>query len=166
MDFKEWVKSIQTAGYNGARTVTVNFVTQKLKSKHLSCLSFLCFILREWAHYMIVFVRIGHASSYRHKQRTRTLYELKAQNRPVPFLWARWLVDVFWCQPIKLNQIVSTSEFHEYWWNDIDFIFCCPLYLVQGLKSLVYGLLQKLSMKNFDQKFKFLIKNRYFIVLK
>ena len=38
----------------------------------------------------------------------------------------RYLVDVLWCQPIKLIQVVSTSEFHEYWWNDIDFIFFVP----------------------------------------
>ena len=25
-----------------------------------------------------------------------------------------YLVDVLWCQPIKLIQVVSTSEFHEY----------------------------------------------------
>ena len=24
------------------------------------------------------------------------------------------LIDVLWCQPIKLVQVVSTSEFHEY----------------------------------------------------
>jgi hypothetical protein len=25
-----------------------------------------------------------------------------------------YLVDVLWCQPIKLIQVVSTSEFHKY----------------------------------------------------
>ena len=35
-------------------------------------------------------------------------------------------LDVLWCQPIKLIHVVSTSEFHEYWWNDIDFIFFIP----------------------------------------
>ena len=25
-----------------------------------------------------------------------------------------YLIDVLWCQPIKLIQVVSTSEFHEY----------------------------------------------------
>ena len=37
-----------------------------------------------------------------------------------------YLVDVLWCQPIKLIQVVSTLEFHEYWWNDVDFIFFVP----------------------------------------
>ena len=39
---------------------------------------------------------------------------------------ACYLVDVLWCQPIKLIQNVSTAEFHEYWWNDIDLIFLSP----------------------------------------
>ena len=46
-----------------------------------------------------------------------------------------YVLDVLWGQPIKLIQVVSTSEFHEYWWNDVDFIFLCPLQLVQGLRS-------------------------------
>ena len=35
LDFKKWVKSIQTAGYNGARTVHTigNKVTQKIKNR-------------------------------------------------------------------------------------------------------------------------------------
>ena len=37
-----------------------------------------------------------------------------------------YVLDVLWCQPIKLIQIISTSEFHEYWWNDIDLIFFVP----------------------------------------
>ena len=42
------------------------------------------------------------------------------------------------------------------------FYFFCPLHLVQGLRRLEHWLLQKLSMKFFDQKFRYLIKNRYF----
>ena len=37
-----------------------------------------------------------------------------------------YVLDVLWCQPIKLIHVVSTSEFHEYWWNDVDFIFFVP----------------------------------------
>ena len=33
------------------------------------------------------------------------------------------VVDVLWGQRIKLIQVVSTSEFHEYWWNDLDLNF-------------------------------------------
>ena len=35
-------------------------------------------------------------------------------------------LDVFWGQPIKLIQVVSTSEFHEYCWNNIDFNVLVP----------------------------------------
>ena len=66
------------------------------------------------------------------------------------------VLDVLWCQPIKLIQVVSTSEFHEYWWN--GFYFFHPLHFLQGLRSLKHWLLQKLSMKIFDQKFSFLIQ--------
>ena len=46
-----------------------------------------------------------------------------------------YMLDVLWCQPIKLIQVVSTSEFHEYWWKDVDFIFFRPPRLLQGLRS-------------------------------
>ena len=36
------------------------------------------------------------------------------------------LLDVLWCQPFKLIQVVSTSEFDEYWWNNADSIFFVP----------------------------------------
>ena len=35
-------------------------------------------------------------------------------------------LEVLWGQPIKLIQVVSSSKFHEYWWNDFDFIFLSP----------------------------------------
>ena len=69
-------------------------------------------------------------------------------------------VDVLWCQLIKLIQVISTSEFHEYWWNNIDFI--CPLHLLQGLRSHKHWLLQNPSMKILDQKFKLIIKKLVF----
>ena len=34
---------------------------------------------------------------------------------------AEQTLDILWVQPIKLIQVVSTSEIHEYWWNNIDF---------------------------------------------
>ena len=40
--------------------------------------------------------------------------------------YSTYILDVLWCQPIKLIHVVSTSEFHAYWWNDIDFIFFVP----------------------------------------
>ena len=38
------------------------------------------------------------------------------------------------------------------------FYFFCPRHLVQGFRSLEHRLLQKFSVKNFDQKFRFFIK--------
>ena len=43
-------------------------------------------------------------------------------------------------------------------WMTMILFYFCPLNLVQGLRSLEHRLLQKLSMKNFDQKFRFFIK--------
>ena len=37
-----------------------------------------------------------------------------------------YLLDVLCRQQIKLFQVVSTSEFHEYWWNDLKNIFLVP----------------------------------------
>ena len=37
-----------------------------------------------------------------------------------------YVIDVLWCQPIKLIQVVSTSEFHEYWLNDLNFNHWIP----------------------------------------
>ena len=42
------------------------------------------------------------------------------------FNYEQILVDVLWCQPIKLIQVVSTLEYYVYWWNDIDFKFLVP----------------------------------------
>ena len=30
------------------------------------------------------------------------------------FIHTYYILDVLWCQPIKLIHVVSTSEFHEY----------------------------------------------------
>ena len=73
----------------------------------------------------------------------------------------RSLLDVLWGQPIKLIQVFSTSEFYEYWWNNIFNIFC-PFHFVQGLRSLEHWLHQKLSMKTLEQKFRLLIKRYVF----
>ena len=35
-------------------------------------------------------------------------------------------LDVLWGQLIKLIQVVSASEFHEYGWNNFDFIIIVP----------------------------------------
>ena len=52
----------------------------------------------------------------------------------VMLMFGQYVVDVLWCQQIKLIQAVSTSEF-----MNIDgttlILFFCPLHLVQGLRS-------------------------------
>ena len=57
-------------------------------------------------------------------------FQLSYVDMPQDFFWNSSMptatIDVLWCQPIKLIHVVSTSEFHEYWWNDIDFIFFVP----------------------------------------
>ena len=62
------------------------------------------------------------------------------------------------------NQADPSCFYFRISWLFMERRCCCfhPLYFVQGLRSLDHWLLQKLSMKTFDQKFKFLIKNRYF----
>ena len=45
-----------------------------------------------------------------------------------------YIVDVLWGQPIKLIQVVFTSEFHEYWWNNIVFIFLSPRFSAEPQK--------------------------------
>ena len=37
-----------------------------------------------------------------------------------------YILDVLWCQPTKLIHIAFTSEFHEYWWKDVDLFFFIP----------------------------------------
>ena len=37
-----------------------------------------------------------------------------------------YILDVLCRQQIKLFQVVSTSEFHEYWWNNHEIIFLVP----------------------------------------
>ena len=41
-------------------------------------------------------------------------------------LWPYYVLDILCRQQIKLFQVVSTSEFHEYWWNNLENIFLVP----------------------------------------
>ena len=63
----------------------------------------------------------------------KIIWSTKKQAFPMTQL-LKYLLDILWGQPIKLIQVVSTSKFPEYWWNDVDFFFR-PLHLVQGLWS-------------------------------
>ena len=70
---------------------------------------------------------------------------------------ARWeefttwyTLDVLWGQPIKLIQVVSNSEFHEYWWNDLDF-FLSPR-LVAGPQKPQKLTTSKIKYEHFGPK--------------
>ena len=72
-----------------------------------------------------------------------------------------YILDVLWGQRI---QVVSTSEFHEYWCNDVDFIFLSP-WLVEGPQKSQTLTASKPRYEDFGPKIKFLIKKRYLGVL-
>ena len=98
-------------------------------------------------------------------------------------IWSCWL-DIWWwkwsyvlllsllkinanktiftrCLMVSTHQADQSCFYFRISWILMErhwFYFFCPLHLVQGLRSLEHRLLQKLSMKNFDQKFRFLIK--------
>ena len=65
------------------------------------------------------------------------------------------------CRMVSTDQADPICFYFRISWILIKwrwFYIFCPLDLLQGLKSLKHWLLQNLSMKILDQKFKFLIK--------
>ena len=69
-------------------------------------------------------------------QSLKTLWTRAKKIDKLPlFYFYKYIIDVLWGQPIRLIQVVSASEFHEYLWNKIVFIFC-PFGFLQGLRSL------------------------------
>ena len=67
------------------------------------------------------------------------------------------------CLMVSTNQADPGCFYFRISWILMErrwFYFFHPLHFLQGLRSLKHWLLQKLSMKIFDQKFRFLIKNR------
>ena len=62
-----------------------------------------------------------------------------------------YILDVLWGQPIKLIQVVSTSEFLEYWWNGLDFIFLSPQ-LVAGPQKPQKLTTSKIKYEHFGSK--------------
>ena len=65
------------------------------------------------------------------------------------------------CLMVSTNQADSCCFYFRISWILMErrwFYFFRPLHLVQGLRSLKHWLLQKLSMKFFEQKFRFLTK--------
>ena len=60
---------------------------------------------------------------YSYSERTKNKLDLFQDDRTYEFLMVNnfsnfvsscYTLDVLWCQPMKLIQVVSTSEFHEY----------------------------------------------------
>ena len=61
------------------------------------------------SHYLcVIVILLGHFSSFTYGNNMS------------------YTLDVLCCQPIKLIQAVSTSEFHEYQCNNVVFIFFVP----------------------------------------
>ena len=65
----------------------------------------------------------------------------------------RYILDVLCRQQIKLFQVVSTSEFHEYWWNHLKNIFLVPAAFCRASEASNID-----YFKNFNSS----LKNRYF----
>ena len=86
------------------------------------------------------------------------IYLNKVWTNHVKYLLIRCLmVSTNQADPGCLYCRISWILMERHW-----FYFFHPLHFLQSLKSLKHWLLQKLSMKIFDQKVRFLIKNRYF----
>ena len=56
----------------------------------------------------------------------RNLFKLNLLGRNLHKLICSKEIDLLCRQQIKLFQVVSTSEFHEYQWNNVVFIFFVP----------------------------------------
>ena len=83
-------------------------------------------------------------------------------------VWHQMFLGYFWPKylptrrpVLSTDQAIPSCFFFRISWILMEqrcFYFFCPLGFLEGLRSLKQWLLQKVSMKNLDQKFKFLIK--------
>ena len=73
-------------------------------------------------------------------------------------LFIQYIVDALWGQPIKLIQAVSNSEFHEYWWNDVLFIFLSPPLCALSLEK-VRGLFLNIKLEQLLYQIRFKNQN-------
>ena len=74
----------------------------------------------------------------------------------------KYLINVLWGQPIKLIQVVSTSEFHEYWWNDLDFIFLIPSTCCRASEASKINYFKNKVWTFWTKNFNSSLKNGYF----
>ena len=83
------------------------------------------------------------------------------QETPLPLHTTRYVC--IRCLMASTNQADPSCFYFRISWILVEgrwFYFFLPLHLVQGFRSLKHWLLHKLSMKIFDQKFRFLIKKK------
>ena len=51
----------------------------------------------------------------------------------------RYVLDVLCCQQIKLFQVVTTSEFHEYQRNNLEMVFLVPAAFCRASEARTQG---------------------------
>ena len=61
------------------------------------------------------------------------------------------ILVILWGQPIELIQVLSTLEFHEYWWKNIVYTFLSPS-LCAGPQKPWTLTASKIKYQNFWQK--------------
>ena len=71
-------------------------------------------------------------------------------------------VDVLCRQQIELFQVVSTSEFLEYWWNDLDFIFFVPPTCCRASEASKIDYFKNKVWTFWTKNFNSSLKNGYF----
>ena len=99
--------------------------------------------------------------------RSRNTY-LYVHDAAEMLLWN--IFDCLWCccldvlsgQPIKLIQVFSTSEFHEYWWKNKVFICFVPSTLCRASEASNIDCFKNWVWKLLTKNLNSLLKNRYF----
>ena len=86
----------------------VNFISYL--TKRIFCLCKQCLINKGFHNisYPIKFDQIKFLDM------SKNVPKVKETKDPYKATLCTYIVDVLWCQPIKLIHVVSTSEFHEY----------------------------------------------------
>ena len=112
----------------------------------VSCLCTVQYFRSVWQLYYILYCNIFW-------------FVIKQKDNPTFHFDRSW---VYSRRPVpSTNQALPSCFYFRILWILMEqhcFYLFCPLGFLQGLRSLKHWLLKKLSMKNLDQKFKFLIK--------
>ena len=75
---------------------------------------------------------------------------------------AIYALDILCRQQIKLFQVISTSEFYEYWWNDLDFIFFVPSTCCRASEASKIDYFKNKVWTFWTKNFNSSLKNGYF----